>query len=179
MKKLWIVLVLVVLVVVGMITIFFLVLFPIKNRQFIKSIANKYDLEFSLVLSVINIESGWDEKAKSSSGALGLMQILPSTAKEVANKIGIIDFDVEDLYDKKTNIEIGCYYLNYLLDVFNGSEVLALCAYNAGPNKVQEWLDNEKYSDGKTIIKIPYRETENYVKKAKLNKKIYNFILQL
>lgn len=178
MKKLWITLS-VFVVVISLACIFFLLLFPVKERKFLEEICNKYNLELSLVLSVINIESGWDEKAVSHSGAMGLMQVMPTTAKEVAEKLSLSDFTEEDLYDANTNIEIGCFYLRYLLDTFGDDEKLALCAYNAGPNKVREWQTNDEYWDGKDLVKIPYKETAKYIKKAKLNKKIYNFILQL
>ena len=140
---------------------------------------SKYELDISLICAVINIESGWDKRAVSTSGAVGLMQVMPSTAKEVALKLQIEDYKDEDLYDKETNIEIGCFYLKYLLDLFDKNEELALYAYNAGPNKVREWQSNTSLWDGQNFIKVPYKETEKYVKKAKINKKVYNFILQL
>lgn len=104
---------------------------------------------------------------------------MPSTATEVASKIGITDFSVENLYNGRTNIEIGCFYLRYLLDEFDGDVNLTLCAYNAGPNKVREWQKNREFWNGEKLIKIPYKETEKYVKKAISNKNVYNFILQL
>ncbi len=178
MKKLWITTCFCALVV-GLACVFFLMLFPVRYREYIEEISNKYNLDLSLVLSVINIESGWDEKAVSSSGAVGLMQVMSATAKEVAQKLEMENYEDRDLYEGKINIEIGCFYLRYLIDLFGGNEKLALCAYNAGPNKVKEWQSNIDYWDGKDFIKIPYKETEKYVNKAKLNKKMYKFILQL
>ena len=178
MKKLWISLGVLALII-GFACVFFFVLFPIKEKRYIEEICIKYNLELSLVLSIINIESGWDEKALSSSGAVGLMQVMPATAKEVAEKLSLTDYSDDGLYNRKTNIEIGCFYFRYLLDNFDNDENLALCAYNAGPNTIRSWQENNEYWDGEKLIKIPYPETEKYVKKAKTNKKIYNFILQL
>lgn len=178
MKKLWITISFFVFLIC-VVCVFFFILYPIHDRKYIEGVCEKYQLDKALVFTVINIESHWDDKAVSRSGALGLMQVMPSTATEVASKIGITDFSVENLYNGRTNIEIGCFYLRYLLDEFDGDVNLTLCAYNAGPNKVREWQKNREFWNGEKLIKIPYKETEKYVKKAISNKNVYNFILQL
>lgn len=101
------------------------------------------------------------------------MQVLPSTAQEVASKLKLEDYENELLYNADMNILIGCYYLRSLIDKF-GDEQLALLSYNAGPTTVMRWLRNEKYSeDGQTLTNVPYSETRNYIKKINAAKKHY------
>ena len=144
--------------------------YPLEYRQLITDNAEKYGVDAHLVASIINVESGFDENATSSKGAIGLMQILPSTADWISGKTGI-KFD--DLYSPKANIEIGSYYLSYLIKYFSDVD-LAICAYNAGQGNVNRWLSMSEYShDGKTLSEIPFKETRNYLKKVKKNLKIY------
>lgn len=100
------------------------------------------------------------------------MQILPSTAEWVCKKTGQ-EFSENRLYDPYFNIQIGGYYVSYLINYF-GDENLAICAYNAGMGNVKKWLSNVEFSsDGKNVENIPYKETENYLKLVQKNKKIY------
>ncbi len=162
-----------IIVALACVVVLFAVSFPVRNKKFVASVCEKYDLEVSLVLAVINVESGWDEDAVSSSGAVGVMQVMPSTAEEVAMRLGLTNYDITDFED---NVTIGCWYLRYLLDMF-GDLRLALCAYNAGPNNVRDWLDNPEYSDNGKLTKIPFKETRNYVKKVNFNKKVYDILI--
>lgn len=147
-------------------------LYPMKYSQEIISYAEIYNVDSALVASVINTESNFDEKAKSKKGAIGLMQIMPSTAEWVAGKIGL-EYNEENLYNGNYNIEIGTFYLSYLNSYFN-DEKLALCAYNAGIGNVKSWLANEEYStDGKSLSKIPYNETKKYLNKVYKNYHYY------
>ncbi|MCK5504288.1 MAG: lytic transglycosylase domain-containing protein [Thermodesulfovibrionia bacterium] len=90
----------------------------------------KYKIEPSLVSALIKVESNWDHKAVSQRGAKGLMQLMPSTAK---------DMNVNNPFNPEENIEGGMRYLRYLLDKFDGDIALALAAYNAGPGKIQKY----------------------------------------
>lgn len=127
-----------------------------------------------LAYAVMKAESNFSEGAVSRAGAIGVMQILPSTAEFICRKEGI-EFVPAELYRGEFNVKIGCLYLNYLLSRFRDEET-ALAAYNAGEGKVSEWLRNSKYSkDGISLSHIPYRETEEYIKKVKKFRKFYNF----
>lgn len=147
------------------------VLFPIKFQDEISYASQKYDLEEAVIYSMINIESRFDKNAVSSKGAVGLMQVMPSTAQEVANSMGRSQFD---LYYPQDNILIGAKYLVFLLNKFDNLET-ALAGYNAGPANVSAWLKNSEYSDDeKTLKKIPFEETEKYIQKFKKNYKYYS-----
>ena len=110
----------------------------------IEETSSKYGIDSKLVKAVVQQESGFNPTAKSKAGALGLMQLMPSTAKGLG---------VNDPLDAKQNIEGGCKYIKSLLNRFDGNIILALAAYNAGPNAVKKY-------DGVP----PYKETQNYVK---------------
>lgn len=150
----------------------FAYLYPMAYSEQIILYAEKYNVESALIASVINTESNFAEDAVSNKGAIGLMQIMPSTAKWVASSLGK-DYKEDYLLDAEYNIEIGTYYISYLEKYF-GNEELALCAYNAGQGNVKSWLSDKEYSkDGKTLDKIPYQETENYLNKVFKNYHYY------
>lgn len=117
-----------------------------------------------LVKAVIRQESAGNPKAVSNKGASGLMQVMPATAKEIASELGVADYD---LHDPETNKLFGTFYLNKMLRMFDGDTELALAAYNAGPGKVRQWV--EQYGADWNAIssalqdKGHYLETVNYV----------------
>lgn len=119
---------------------------PADYHQIINSKSKEYNIEPSLVRAVIKAESNWDSMAVSQNGAMGLMQLMPLTAK---------DMDIKNPFNPEENIDGGIKYLRYLLDKFNGDLTLALAAYNAGPKTV------EKFG---SIPPIP--ETQQYVKRV-------------
>lgn len=116
-----------------------------RYDSYISTSAKKYRLDPNLVRAVVMVESGYDERATSKSGALGLMQLMPKTASQLG---------VQNCFDPKQNIEGGTKYLRYLIDRFNGDITLALAAYNAGP------LNVEKHG---TVP--PFNETKRYISK--------------
>lgn len=149
--------------------------YPLKYNNYVTEYSVKYQLDKYLVYSVIKTESGFNQRAISKKGAIGLMQLKPSTAQYLANKLNCQTFD---LFNPRDNIWFGCYYLRYLLDKFSLYET-ALCAYNAGEGKVNEWLKNKNYSsDGKSLYYTPYKETREYLDKINKNYKAYVFLYQ-
>ena len=116
----------------------------VKINKLIDEYSQKYGLDSDFVKAVVKQESGFNEKATSKCGAMGLMQLMPGTAKAL---------NVNDPYNARDNIEGGVKYLKGLMDRFGGDMKLALAAYNAGPNAVK------KYNGVP-----PYNETQNYVK---------------
>lgn len=148
-------------------------MFPQKYSNYVEKYSDEYGLNKNLVYSIIKAESGFDSKAISSRNAKGLMQIMDSTGEWAAEKIKIEDFDSSMLLDPQTNIRIGCWYISKLLNQYDQNVELALSAYNAGSGNVSKWLkDIGISSNGKTLDRIPFAETENYVKKIKK----YNYI---
>lgn len=148
--------------------------YPLKYQEQIKINAEKYDVQPEIIASVINAESRYREKAVSNKGALGLMQILPSTGKWIASQVNINEFQDEMLLDAKTNIQFGSYYLSYLMKKFSNFETV-LASYNAGEGVVQGWLNNQEYSVDRVSLKtIPYKQTRNYIDKVNKSIKYYS-----
>ncbi len=157
------------------IILFALCFFLASYRRPFRQTVEKSGVSPSLVYAVMKAESGFCENALSGAGAIGLMQLLPSTAEFICRKEGIV-FKAERLYDGEYNVTLGCKYLAYLLNRFSAEET-ALAAYNAGEGTVFDWLSDSKYStDGVTLKEIPYPETAQYVKKVEKFRKIYEFL---
>ena len=143
-----------------------------KYSEEIKQISSECHIDSALLASVANVESGFKKDAISSKGAVGIMQIKPSTAKWVAQKYKK-SYEEERLNDELYNIMLGGYYLSYLIDYFQDVN-LGICAYNAGQGNVSGWLKNKEYSlDGKKLDKIPFKETREYL--SKVNKNYYYY----
>lgn len=150
--------------------------FPKKYQTEINLYSQKYNIEPVLIFSLIKTESNFNKDAISSKGAVGLMQIMPSTAIFIADELKFNNFTVDDLLIPKINIEFGVYYLNYLIKKFENIDT-AICAYNAGETIVKKWLLDENYSvDTLSLTNIPYPETYNYLKKVKIYSKFYQFL---
>ena len=211
-------------------------LFPIKFQEEVAAASEESGLDEAVIFSVINVESRFNPNAVSPKGAVGLMQVMPSTAQEMMKILstgaktflqnksfeedlsqknneksfstaedeqGALEgkseksaeesaeenaeennknskngeksgFFAENLKNPATNIMLGAKYLKSLLTRFENLDT-ALCAYNAGPATVKSWLANAEYSaDGKTLAKIPYSETRNYLEKFHKNFKYYS-----
>jgi len=141
------------------------IFFPVSYAERIDSAAERYEVDEHLVAAVIRCESGWNETAQSVAGAVGLMQIMPETARSVA-QMGIIDsqkYDPNNLTDPVTNIEYGTAWLSYLQSQLSSpDEVIA--AYNAGLGAVQGWM-SEPDSPGIPDA-ITYPETVHYLQRV-------------
>lgn len=126
----------------------------------------------ALAYAIMKAESNFDETAVSRAGAVGVMQLRPSTAEYICRRRGVA-FHAEKLLDGTYNATVGCMYLAYLLERFP-DETSAICAYNAGEGTVRSWLADKTYSpDGRTLAQIPYAETRAYAKKVCDFRKIY------
>ncbi len=141
--------------------------------------AGIYDVDENLVYAVIKAESNFNSNAKSNKDAIGLMQLVESTAKDVSKKVDIQligdDFK-EKLLDPDININLGTKYLSILLERYQNIEI-AVTAYNAGIGTVDNWIEKGIIkADGSDIENIPYKETNNYVRKILRDYKIYNNI---
>lgn len=172
MRKVWLILG-ISGVIIGIFILLMFAFFPKKYYEEINNLSIKYNLPSSLIASVINIESGYDVNAVSDAGAMGLMQLLPSTAEDCCNRMRI-SYAEENLFKSSYNMEIGCYYLRYLLDMFSGNIDNVLCAYNWGLGNVKEWIDKGNVSEDGTIINIPIRETRRYLKKYAVSNFVYS-----
>ncbi len=147
-------------------------LYPIRYSEHIEKYSEKYDLDKYLVMAVIKAESNYIHDAHSGV-ARGLMQITDDTARWISRELGV-PFEQDSLEDPEKNIELGCFYLSYLLDHYRGDEAISLAAYNAGMGNVRKWLENPKYSlDGVHLENIPFKETREYVEKVKKYRLIY------
>lgn len=114
--------------------------YPLAYEHVIAGHARNYELDAALLAAVVYRESKFDADARSRSGAIGLMQLLPSTAKGIAVHTGGSRFVVSDLYVPELNVRYGAFYLRRLLRKYEGDERLALAAYNAGQRNVDEWV---------------------------------------
>ena len=153
-------------------------LYPLCYKDEIIATAREYDIDTALLFAIVKTESGFNPQAVSPKGAVGLMQILPSTARFIAEKKDITDYDLSDV---RVNLDFGAYYWGYLTAKFDGVFETA-AAYNAGEGTDKNWLNNREYSaDGKRLDVIPYPETAAYVKKicesTKRYKKLYGKLL--
>jgi len=128
--------------------------YPLEYEHIVRGHARNYELDPALLAAVIYRESRFDADARSPSGAIGLMQLLPDTAKGIAVHTGGSRFRVRDLYDPEINVRYGSFYLRRLI-VKYGDERSALAAYNAGQTNVDRWLEAGE--------EIQFPETRQYV----------------
>lgn len=150
-------------------------LYPYDYQDTINFYADRYEVDRNLVASVILAESKFRQDATSVHGARGLMQIMPETGSWIATQIEDDSFSVDKLYNVNMNIKYGTWYLSELQTEFEGNEVLALAAYNAGRGNVYEWMEKYHWDiNFKDYTKIPFPETREYVKRVLENKKHYS-----
>jgi soluble lytic murein transglycosylase len=138
--------------------------FPIPFHEHVKAAVRQTSLDPHFVFAIAKQESAFSSDAKSPVGAMGLMQLMPTTAQSTAKKAGLL-YRPQDLLLAEKNIALGSRYLEELLGVFSGNRILAAAAYNAGPSRVKQWLnkDDNKLPYDVWIETIPYKETRLYV----------------
>lgn len=134
---------------------------PVFHSDIINRYADQYDFDPLLITAIIKVESNFFHRAHSNRGAVGLMQLMPATAQELAVELGY-PLGRLDLEDPEVNIQLGTYYLSKLRIEFGGNTILAIAAYNAGMGKVKSWYVQNPLIDSETA-EIPYKETRNYV----------------
>ncbi|MEE9494163.1 MAG: transglycosylase SLT domain-containing protein [Gammaproteobacteria bacterium] len=140
--------------------------FPLAHKDLIQLNAKKYTIDPAIIYGVIRQESAFMLDARSSVGALGLMQLMPATARNTARLLKIRYPGKQGLLLPEPNIKIGSAYLKKLLDKYDNSLVLAATAYNAGPHRVDRWRPVDKpISAALWLMRIPFRETHGYVQK--------------
>jgi soluble lytic murein transglycosylase len=146
---------------------------PLSDASVIRQQAADKHLDPALIAAVIYAETKFDPRT-SSAGAEGLMQILPSTAHFLAKLSGGVSFTTQDLATPSVNIAYGSYYLRYLLNHYEGNELLAIAAYNAGLANVDEWLA-AAHAQGHqlTVGKIPFPQTKAYVQRVMQAQRAY------
>ena len=167
MTKKWPLLISVILFVMLVLSIIFYVIFPLKYKKEINTYSAEYSLEPGLVASVIFVESRFKPNAKSSSGACGLMQLMPATFDWIKSQLRD---ETANIFDAKTNIKYGCYYIDYLMQKHKNL-VYVLACYNAGEGVVSAWGSSDSF----LIDNIEYAETKNYVKKILKYQRFYQY----
>ncbi|OBT07281.1 lytic murein transglycosylase [Vibrio sp. UCD-FRSSP16_10] len=153
--------------------------FPIAHQWWFNFYAKKFDVDPITLMALARQESALDIDAQSPVGARGLMQIMPKTASSTAKHYDIEYSGADELFDVSKNIEIGSRYLSGLLDDYDGNRVLAFGAYNAGPNRVQQWRERTggKVDVYSYIESIPFAETRGYIKNILMFEVYYRGIL--
>ncbi len=140
---------------------------PLRHEDIIRQQAAEKNLDPALVASVIYSESRFHDQT-SRAGARGLMQITPATARDIERLSGGTTFRLRDLSDPEINIRYGTYYLRHLLDLYEGNEIAALAAYNAGPGNADRWGGADM-----TLGDIPLAETRGYVEEVLAERRAY------
>ncbi len=148
--------------------------FPLNYRQQVDRQAKDHGLESAWIYAIVRQESAFSIDARSQAGAIGLMQLMPSTAKEVASKVKNQSFKTNDLFQPEINIELGASYLKQIYRQLQENPILATAAYNAGPSRVIKWLPEEPQATDVWIETVPFSETREYLKRVLAYTLIYN-----
>jgi soluble lytic murein transglycosylase len=153
--------------------------FPVTYADQVLQNANSQSLDPAVVFGLMRQESMLDKNAESPVGARGLMQIMPETGKQIAQKLNEPWLSSDSLFNPSINIKYGTFYYKQLLDRFNGNFALAAAAYNAGPHRVDKWLPSGQWMPADVWIEtIPYKETRKYVTSVLSYAMIYSQRLQ-
>jgi soluble lytic murein transglycosylase len=147
--------------------------YPAPYRDVMKGYVSQQQLDEALVYGLIRQESRFISDIKSSAGATGLMQLMPATARWVAQKIGLKDYHWGQTANVATNLNLGTWYLRHVLDTLDNQPVLASAAYNAGPGRARAWRADVPMEAAIYAESIPFNETREYVKKVMSNASYY------
>lgn len=136
-------------------------------QQDIVTYSRRNKVDPFLVAAIIKNESNFEHKAVSGVGAVGLMQIMPETGRWIAEQMGLDEYKDSDLYQTKTNIRMGCWYLGELEHEFKNNMALVMIAYNAGRGQTHEWMEKNGWDyDFNDIKAIPFPDTREYVSRV-------------
>lgn len=150
-------------------------LYPRKYSEYVGKYSEEYGVDELLVYAIIKAESNFKPDVVSKSNAVGLMQLMDITAEDTAKKLGM-EYNKEDLKDPEINIKLGTKYFSILNETYKNISI-ALTAYNAGSGNVDKWIqEGTLLADGSNIENIPFRETNNYVRKILRDYEIYKRI---
>ncbi len=153
--------------------------FPVIFTDLIMEAAGDYDLDAAYLLGIMRSESAMMETARSPAGALGLMQVMPATARTLSRKHGLPYQASSELLQGPNNIDFGAVYLRDLLNDYDQNPVLVSGAYNAGPNAVARWLGTRKLDEAAQWIEtLPYYETRDYIPRVLTFTTLYDWRLQ-
>lgn len=149
-------------------------LYPFPHREEIRRVAAARGLSPYLLAGLIRQESLFEAEIESYAGAIGLMQIMPGTGRELAREHGVPGFRTSDLRQPALNLRLGTEYLRELLDRFGDGLSYALAAYNAGPHRVARWRRRPFGADPDLFVEgIPFRQTRHYVKAVQAHARVY------
>ncbi|HIW34035.1 MAG TPA: lytic transglycosylase domain-containing protein [Candidatus Paenibacillus intestinavium] len=143
-------------------------LYPVKYSDLIVESSEKYKVDPHLIAAVIRVETNFQTGRESPKGAVGLMQLMPTTSEWIVERANLEHISADKLlHDPTMSIELGTWYLNHLLDQFDGEKIVAIAAYNAGPGNVSKWIEQGTWSgEYATSDDIPFGETRRYVQKV-------------
>lgn len=156
----------VLIVIIGNSQPFQKLFYPLPYKNEVLKYSRQFDLDPLMVIAIMRVESRFDPNARSSKGAVGLMQLMPDTAQWAAEKMNI-EYSHERLIEPEFNILIGCWYLSLLKSQYNGNLIAAVASYNGGRTPVNQWLDQKRWDGSlEDLDNIPFPETREYVKKV-------------
>lgn len=153
--------------------------FPLAFHSQLATGAKRQGIDLAWVYGIVRQETAFKNEATSHVGALGLMQLMPATARYVAKKIGLRLKRKQDIFVLDTNIRLGTAYLQQMLDKFDGNYMLATAAYNAGPGRAKRWAaENRCIPSDLWVEMIPFDETRKYVRRVLFYTRIFEERLQ-
>ena len=146
-------------------------------QEYVQKYSQEYDVDENLVYALIKAESNFEPNAESHRGAKGLMQLMYSTAEDIAKRINV-NLNEDNILEPDININLGTKYISMLIQKYNNIN-LALAAYNAGSGNVDGWIEKGTLkSDGSDIENVPFTETNNYVRKILRDYEIYKNVYE-
>lgn len=166
-------LLLIIVVILTIVFVVYNVLYPMQYKEEILKYSKEYEIDPYMVYAVINVESNFNKFAKSNAEARGLMQIREITADWAKEHITLKELEEDDYFNPDINLNIGCWYLKKLSNIYDNDIVFISAAYNAGIGNVDKWIE-----EGRDLKNgdIPFEETKKYVKKVQSNIEVYKVL---